>query len=111
MISIIDIIKDANFVTQISSFASANAIVTLSTVFVSTILSPLIGYIFYFTGSDKLTNWSIGDIAIGKFIESFISALLIIYLVTVFQKAVSVSQDDDEQHRQRQQYVQQQQPT
>lgn len=82
-----NVLRDTNFVTQISSFASANAIITLSTVFVATIISPLIGYIFYFTGSDKLTHWSIGNFQIGQFIESLISALLIIYILSLFQTA------------------------
>lgn len=86
---ILNVIKDVDFITQISSFASANAIVTLSTVFVATILSPLIGYIFVFTGSDQLTNWTLGNFKFGQFIESLISTLLIIYLLTLLQKTAT----------------------
>lgn len=75
--------KNVNFIDSVTSYVTANLLINLSNIFVSNILAPLIGYLFYLIGIEWLPDWHVGKIGVGSFITSTISAILLIYIVKV----------------------------
>lgn len=78
-----------NIVDSIAAFATANAGVALSQNFVENIISPITAKILGALNVQKLSEYQVGDIGIGSFIEALIQFAFVVLIVTFIVKNIS----------------------
>lgn len=76
---------------SVVSFASAAAVVDLSNSFVNTIISPITSSALKTVNAENLSEWKIGNILIGSFIESIIKCAFILIIVYFLFKIINTT--------------------